>query len=321
MFDHILVPLDGSSLAECVLPHAVALARAFEARVTLLRVLERTRADDRPESVDPLDWSLKRAEAAAYLSAWAGRLQEIRVASQHRLMDGAAADQVIDFVRDHRIDLIVLSSHGQGGLGGWNVSGTVQKIIHRAYVSVMIVRAYQPLDGSLTDLTYKRLLLAVDRSQRAECALPAAVQLSRFYRSRLLVASVISSPEMTRHRPLTVEEKALLDQITELNRAEAVAYLKRIVPRVSSDGVEVQTRLLGGVSAAEALQDLVAREEVDLVVLSAHGSSGGGKWPYGGVAINFVAYGTTPLLIVQDLAAASLEPTLAELAAREHKPR
>ncbi len=67
------------------------------------------------------------------------------------------------------------------------------------------------------------------------------------------------------------------------------------------------------------MHELVAQENIDLVVLSAHGHSGGTKWPYGGVALNFIAYGTTPLLIVQDLSQDERESTQAEMAAREYK--
>ncbi|MGB9300637.1 MAG: universal stress protein [Anaerolineae bacterium] len=321
MFDHILVPLDGSSLAECVLPHSFSLARAFGSKVTLLRVLERTHADDRPGFIDPLDWHISRTEAEAYLAGWAHRLEEGGVETGHELLDGAVADQVVDFVRDHGIDLMVLSSHGQGGLSGWNVSGTVQKIILRVYVSVMIVRAYQPLEAGLTDIGCRRLLLALDGSMRAECALAPAVQLARFFSSQLLVASVVSKPEVTRHRPLTSEETDLVDKITSLNQLETADYLRRLSSRLSAEGIDVDTHLLTGVPVAEILHELVQQEQADLVVLSAHGSSGGSKWPYGGLATNFIAYGTTPLLIIQDLRAGNLLPTAAELAAQAHRPR
>ena len=319
MFYRILVPLDGSSLAECVLPHAVAIARAFGAEVTLLRVLERAHAADRTGLVDPLEWHISRAEAQAYLAGWTARLQEAGVETEHHLLDGVAADQVIDFVRDHDIDLMVLSSHGEGGLGGWNVSGTVQKIINRAYVSVMIVRAYQLLDTKLEGLSYQRLLLALDGSQRAECALPTAIHISRFYSSQLIVASVVSKPEMTRQRPLTSQEAELTKQITKLNRVEAANYLQELRPRLSSEAVEVQTLLVVAASPAQTLHELAKQHDVDLVVLSAHGAAGGAQVPYGNVAVNLIAYGTTPLLIVQDLGADRLEPTRAELAAEEYK--
>jgi nucleotide-binding universal stress UspA family protein len=81
----------------------------------------------------------------------------------------------------------------------------------------------------------------------------------------------------------------------------------------------VEIRLLVTDNIAASLHGVVEDEEVDLVALSAHGYSGRAKWPYGSVALNFIAYGTTPLLIVQDLSRDELEDTEAELAARERK--
>ncbi len=318
MFSNMLVPLDGSALAECVLPYAVALARAFSSRLTLLRVLERVHVDyDR--LVDPLDWHISRGEAEAYLADWASRLREAGVETGYKLVHGRVTDQVIDFVHDHGIDLMVLSSHGQGGLGGWNVSGTVQKIIFRVHISVMIVRAYQPIDGDLTEMRCQRLLLALDGSQRAEAALAPAQQLASFYSCEVLLASVVSRPEVIRRRPLTPEEAELKDKLTSLNQLETDSYLQQLASSLSSEGIKVEKRPLLGASPTEALQDLVQQEQVDLVVLSAHGSTGAANWPYGSVATNFIAYGTTPLLIIQDLAAGILQPTEAELAAQERR--
>ena len=318
MFDHILVPLDGSLLAECVLPHAVAVARAFGSDITLLQVLERAEVDG-SRLVDPLEWHISRGEAEAYLADWARRLRDVDVEAEYKLVHGRVTDQVFDFVRDHGVDLMVLSSHGQGGLGGWNVSGTVQKIIFRVHISVMIVRAYQPLDVDLRGPQYRRLLLALDGSQRAESAVAPVTQLARFYSSRVLVASVTSKPEVTRHRPLTSEEAQLVDKLTGLNQLETASYLQRWDSTLSTEGIEVETRPLVGTSPTEVLQDVVEQEHVDLVVLSAHGATGTARWPYGSVATNFIAYGTTPLLIVQDLAPENMEPSAAELASRERR--
>jgi nucleotide-binding universal stress UspA family protein len=318
MFNNMLVPLDGSALAECVLPHAVSLARAFSSKVMLLRVLERPQADEE-RLVDPLDWHISRGEAEAYLADWADRLRDAGVEAAYKLVHGRVTDQVIDFVRDHEIGLMVLSSHGHGGLGGWNVSGTVQKIIFHVHISVMIVRAYQSIVIDLTELDCRKLLVPLDGSQRAEAALAPAQQLASFYACQVLLASVVSKPEVVRRRPLTPEEVELKDRLISLNQLETDSYLQQVASIFSSAGIEVQTRPLLGLSPTESLQDLVRQEKVDLVVLSAHGSTGTAKWPYGSVATNFIAYGTTPLLVIQDLAEGSLQPTTAELAAQERR--
>ncbi len=316
MFDHILVPLDGSPLAECVLPHTVAIARAFESQVTLLRVLATPSTTNQIRPVDPLDWHFGRAEAKAYLDELTVRLREAGLRTDNTLVEGQAAERIIEFAHGHDVNLIVLSSHGRSGLSGWNVSSVVQKIILRAYVPTMIVRAYQPVAHDLTGLCYRRLLVPLDCSQRAECVLSPAITLARFHKSELLLVHVVSKPEMPRRVPPTQQEVELANQIMELNQLEAIRYLEQLKSRLS---VDVRTRLLVSDHAAATLHDLVDQESADLVMLSAHGYSGGTKWPYGSMVVNFIAYGTTPLLIVQDLSPDEVERTRAEMAAREYK--
>jgi nucleotide-binding universal stress UspA family protein len=316
MLEHVLVPLDGSPLAECVLPHVVALARALDTRITLLRVLEHAPAAERIGSVDPLGWYINEAEGKAYLNGWTGRLQETGLRVESALLEGQAAGRIIEFAGAHDVDLIVLSSHGRSGLSGWNVSSIVQKIIMRAYAPVMIVRAYQAASVDLTALSYKRMLVPLDCSQRAECVLPVVTALARFYGAQLLLAHVVRRPEIIRRVPLTRQEIELTDQLTEHNRQEASKYLEQLQSRLD---VDVRTILLVGDSSAAVLHDVVEQEGVDIVLLSAHGYSGSTKWPYGSVVINFIGYGTTPLLIMQDLSPDELERTKAEMLAREHK--
>ena len=68
-----------------------------------------------------------------------------------------------------------------------------------------------------------------------------------------------------------------------------------------------------------ALHNIIDRENIDLVLLSAHGYSGENRWPYGKIALNFIAYGTTPLIIIQDLEEDEIGKTLAEKYAEQSK--
>ena len=316
MFDRILIPLDGSSLAECVLPHAMAIAKTFEAQVTLLRVLEHPRSPAFSQSIDPLEWQLIKAEAGVYLNDVTNRFQDLGLKTQQVLEEGKAAELIIDFAHRHDINLIILSSHGQSGLTGWNVSSVVQKIILRAYTSTLIVRAYQSAHKDLANLGYPQILIPLDGSQRAENVLPPTMVLSRFYDSQLLLVHLVCKPEMPSRTPLTPVEIELVNQITERNHLEASRYLEEIRSRLTA-GVDTRLHIREGDSAE--LHNLVEAENVDLVVLSAHGHSGNPKWPYGSMTLSFIAYGTTPLLIVQDLSRYEVQTTVAEIIAREEK--
>ena len=70
-------------------------------------------------------------------------------------------------------------------------------------------------------------------------------------------------------------------------------------------------------SVSRTLHQIAAANDVDLTILSAHGYSGDTRWPFGSVGLGFIVYGSTPLLILQDLPASQIELTQAELIARE----
>lgn len=319
MIDHVLVPLDGSPLAECVLPHVLAVSQAFEARVTLLRVLGYVREADRLQAVDPLDWQFRKAKAEAYLQGITARFQEAGLQVHNTLVEGKAADRIIEFAHNHDVNLIALSSHGRSGLSGWNVSSVVQKIILRAYTSTLLVRAYQPISNDFTGLRYRRLLVALDGSQRAECVLPVAINLACFFKAQLLLGHVVSKPEMPRLGPLTQLDIELASQVVKCNEKEARRYLKQLRSRISTEGLDLHTHLRVGEHVTTVLHDLVEQEKIDMVMLAAHGYTGAIRWPYGGVTTSLIAYGTTPLMIMQDLCLEEIKDTQAEIAVRQPK--
>jgi nucleotide-binding universal stress UspA family protein len=117
---------------------------------------------------------------------------------------------------------------------------------------------------------------------------------------------------MPRRAPLTTEEIELVDKLVELNREEATKYLAQLEPRLPG---EVQTQVIISDYTIGALHDLIDDNGLDLVLLSAHGYSGQNKRPYGSVVTSFIVYGTTPLLIVQDLKPGAIGSTQAEMMA------
>ncbi len=316
MFNHLLVPLDGSSLSESVMPWLAALARALEARVTLLRVLDRPEMGGCLQPVDPLEWQMCKAEAESYLDGWSRRLREAGLQVEHVLREGNPAQRIVEFVNSQGVDLIVASSHGRGGLTGWSAGSVINKVVFWSRVSVMLARAYRPSPANLEDLKIRKVLVPLDCSKRAECVLGPVTKLTRLHDAKILLASVVRRPETPRSTPLSREDLELCDRITERNREEAEKHLELLQSRLDAN---VETRLVVGDDVAASLHELASKENVDLVALSAHGYSGKTKWTYGGVTNTFINYGNTPLLIVQDFAREQMELTEAEIAARERK--
>jgi nucleotide-binding universal stress UspA family protein len=320
MVEPILVPLDGSLLAESVLPHTVAIARALDAQVALLRVLSQHPESESvgpTQSCDPLNWRITKAEAQRYLEAKAAYLGEVGVEVQTKIAEGLVAETITDTAHEMKTSVIILSSHGCSGLSQWGVSGTAHKVILSAPCSIFLVRAHQPMVTELLTLKYHRILVPLDGSQRAEFVLPLAIQLAQFHHAHIHVVHIVRRPEMARRMPPTREDLELSHGIVARNQDEARRYLDTVESRLSLMGVAVQTQLLISDDIASALHGLTTQEAIDLVLLCAHGYSGHSQWPYGSVAENFILYSRAPLLIVQDLPFRE-DPLRVDVAVREH---
>jgi nucleotide-binding universal stress UspA family protein len=296
----ILVPLDGSSLAAAALAHAIALAEPADTHLALLRVVERTTAQ---HNVDPLDWHLQRSEAQAYLDQ-AGNLvaDYLSSAPETVLLDGRAADRIVDYARNEGFDFIVFTSHGRGGLSEWNMSSVASKIALGATTSILMVHpstsSVAQYAGGLQPVRYRRILVPLDGSQRAEHVLPSAGMLAERHGAELVLLHVVAKPEFVQRMPLTEEENELVSQVVQHNQSRAIAYFDQLSGRLP---VVPQARVLVEEDAAGAIHRFVIENQVDLVVLSAHGHTGRQQWPFGSLATSFLAYGTTSLLILQDM--------------------
>lgn len=313
MFKKILVPMDGSALATCVLPHVVAIAQAMDSNITLLHVLESRDAPD--SAVNPVDWQLCKMEAQAYLNALGAQVgQCLARLPSLQIAEGPAAERIIEYAQKHDFDLLMLSSHGQGGLSGWNMSSVVHKVIYRAHKSILLVRAYQPCSestaGDWCAFHYRRILVLLDGSQRAEYVLSVATALAQHDEAQLLLAHVVAKPAMLKRMPLTAEDSALLDQLTERNQALATQYLEDLQAHLSPTP---QLYIQVHDNVATTLHRLVEQQAADLVILCAHGDSGQQQWPFGNVATSFITYGTTPLLVMQDLSQHEISRSKAEI--------
>lgn len=323
MFKKILVPLDGSRLAECVLPYIVAFARSFNAEITLLRMLEKNQAGASVQLFDLLNWQIKKTEAGLYLEKTKSQLQESGIRVRTIVLEGLVAEGITDYAQNNGMKLIILSSHGRSGMTQWGISSIAHKIILSAPTSVLIVRAHlqDTLAGELpaTPL-YQQILVPLDGSQRAENVLPIVTQLAQFNNSQIHLVQVVQTPEMARQMPPTREDIDLSNQVVARNKEEACRYLEQVKTRSFLEGIAVQTHLSTCENAAAELHRVTEQEQIDMITLSAHGYSGNHQWPYGNMVNNFIMYSKVPLLIVQDLPAKQEQMPL-ELSSRERAER
>lgn len=146
MLKKILVPLDGSKLAEKAIPYAEEMAHKFQAEVILLRVLTAVDipieyGNYAPRRLDEA-WTQLRHDAETYLQSAEGELQSHQVAIRSVVVNGhPPAENILNLAAEKAVDLIIMSTHGRSGLGRWVHGSVADKVLQHAPCPVLLVRA------------------------------------------------------------------------------------------------------------------------------------------------------------------------------------
>jgi nucleotide-binding universal stress UspA family protein len=292
----VLVCLDGSALSERSVPHAVAIASALGASVTLLRVLECAPTD--PAPADPLQWEMQRREAREYMDHVAAPFRAVKTVIETEQIEGKVAEEICRWCADRAVDLTVATTHGAGGPSPWALASTARKLLDRAPGSLLIVpsTSSEPAEGGVR---YRRLLVPLDGSPQAETALPVAERIASAHHAELVIAHVVPVPELTQAGPLDAEDLELTDRLRRRNERVARLYLDRLRGQIGDRAPAPRMLLLQGGDVAIRLASLTETEQVDLIVMSAHGQSARTNTPCGSATDNLIARSSVPLLIVR----------------------
>src|SRR5574341_1515835 len=167
MFRHLLVPLDGSGLAEAVLPATASLAERLGATVTLLHVMER----DAPATIHGERHLTEMGDAESYLQEVARRLalRDQAVARHvHQPKEGDVARAIVQHAAELGVDLIVLSTHGRGGLRELVIGTIAQRVLQRGTAPIFLIH---PTGGSPPPFTCRTILGPLDGTAAHEPAL------------------------------------------------------------------------------------------------------------------------------------------------------
>lgn len=147
MYRRLLVPLDGSALAEKALPHALAVARLFGSELILLRVVVSPYALVAPDLIlagAEADLSSLRGQAEAYLRSVAARLEAEGAAVRTVVCEGPVAEAILEQAEALAADLIVMSTHGRGGVRRWVYGSVAERVLQGATCPILLIRAAAP---------------------------------------------------------------------------------------------------------------------------------------------------------------------------------
>jgi nucleotide-binding universal stress UspA family protein len=147
MYKKILVPLDGSDLAECVIPHVESIAKGCGVEeVVFLRVVEPFQqicdfeGCVSKETIDSIDTD-SEATADSYLNQLVKRIQYDGVSVKPEVITGTPAESIADYAAKNSIGLITISTHGRSGISRWSWGSVADRVLRSACVPILMIRA------------------------------------------------------------------------------------------------------------------------------------------------------------------------------------
>ncbi len=295
MFQHILVPLDGSRLAESALPAAACLAAIGGGRVVLVHIIEQ----DAARTVHGQSHLIDPNEAGAYLDGIARREFPATTPTSTHVHTAPARDvarAIVAHEDELAPDLIVMCTHGAGDLRRVLVGSIAQQVVAGGTTPVLLV---PPAAGAPVPFHCRCILAPLDGDPEHEQGLAVAAELARAGGARLHLLSVVPTRQhlagrsATQDRFLPGATRGVLDQTL----ADRQAYLERQVERLRVEEIQVAGEIRAGDAAAQiAAAALEAR--ADVIVLGTHGRAGARAFWTNSTAARVCARVQLPLLLV-----------------------
>ncbi len=273
MFERIMVPVDGSELAERALGYVERIAPITGATIHLVevvQVLPSPALSYVPTVVPEGAYEAGEEEAAGYLVAMRQRLAAAGVGDVRAVeLDGEPASRLLDYEREANIDLVVMCSHGRTGMARFALGSVAERLIQYGAIPVVLVRAF----GEVA--VPRHVLVPLDGSERAEAALDTVERLPTGIVREVTLLRVIRSAE---------------------EGSEADRYLQGIAGRLQRVNLEAHRRVEQGDPAQRIVE---AAGSDKFVVMTTHGRTALTRWALGSVAERVVRGGVSAVMLVR----------------------
>lgn len=287
----LLVPLDGTSLAENALPVARRLMQSPSDELLLLRVVMLTDVDipigaeynmlwpDYREASTP---GQERQEAVDYLEAVRNRPVFADLNTRALVVEGDRSQAIVDTAIKQDVDAIIITTHGRTGLSRWVMGSVAERVLQSGPCPVLLIRNQGPDASNIP----QRILITLDGSALSETALEPALTLAERLGSTVHLLRVFPALEQ------------------EDDKDPADPYVENLASDLIERGVPLMAKAVGtpgsGASnIAVAIMQYAADQNIDLIAMSTHGRSGLQRWVYGSVTEKVLRGTDRSLLVVR----------------------
>ncbi|MGJ5620074.1 universal stress protein [Sulfitobacter sp. MF3-043] len=288
----VLVFLEDASVTSASVSHAQKIASAFGGQVVLVQVLCKPVNGNGP--IDPVEWDIKKQKTLKQLGFLTKETEIANHPCRAELLEGQCVNQIKAFM-EHRQGDIAASLRPRSDTD-WHLSETAWGVLSSQSAAVLII----PDDALIErNAQYRRILLPLDGSSRAEAALPVAMKLARAEHAELIICNVLPASSLTELAAGAPKDERLLSLVRQRNEQAGKTYLARIRKRLERNGLRALVRISHGSDVRRALIDIMSKEYADFVVMATHGQSGHKDVPTGDVARYVLDNAQIPVLLVR----------------------
>lgn len=278
-FRAIMVPLDGSPLAEQALSVGASLARRTGAALHLVSARTSPEAD---------------GDMPSYLASIANAVEvEQGLPARVAVLHGAAADVLLEYARSAPIDLIVLTTHGRGGLKRWWLGSVADQLLRRSGTPLLLLHPCEFPQPT----TFGRILVGLD-GESDERILERAVAFGALSSPVRFILAAVVEPEIPLLTPLALYPHHLGPTWSEQRLAEAEGRLVHHADRLRLRGLDVSTKVVEGRGVADSLVELGRALSAECLVVGTHGLEGIERMVLGSVAAKTLRGAEVPVLVV-----------------------
>ncbi|CAA9590683.1 MAG: hypothetical protein AVDCRST_MAG18-5125 [uncultured Thermomicrobiales bacterium] len=294
----ILVPLDGSPLAERALPSAAVLARRGGGRLVLVRAVPYLSRPDDDRSFPTLAAAREAAaaEARGYLDGLVAHLARFGFTATAEIVEEDEVAGIAGVARRVGATLIAMTTHGRSGLGRWVYGSVTEQLLADPPAPILLVRGWHGTPPDVALDAGAPIVVPLDGSALAEAAVPVAERLADDLGAPLLLVRAVPPPAND-WLPDALVAPFLAEDLAR-GEAEARDYLRRMADQLRAAGRPVTTEVRLGPPAA-SIDDVSRRSGAGLVVMGTWGLTGLWRATLGSVADAVVRQGSVPVVLVR----------------------
>lgn len=306
MFEKILVCLDGSNLAEQIIPYARQEAQRFCSQVHLLHIVEKPHIVTTPQKpefvIEEPGLQSEKFEAAAYLENISASLHINGLNVSCTILEGTVGESILTYAQQYGIGLIAMATHGRSGLRRAVFGSVADFVLRKSEFPILLVRS-QELYQLKEVLPIKKILVCLDGSKHAEQIIPYAAEQALCFDGKITLLRVIPEPiVISPNFPGTAGVPVWtpgIGKTLKQEKEEAKAYLEVMArellreKKLHAECVTVQG------PAGNAIINYTDNHEIDLITIATHGHSSLERAVFGSVADYVLRESGLPIMLIR----------------------